>query len=71
MFLKAVILIVGGVMWKQRQDAANQQVDKFEAGSEEWEKKFEEVQFKDGKNGNMATENKNSNITNDSVMSGT
>ena len=71
MFLKAVILIVGGVMWKQRQDAANQQVEKFEAGSEEWGKKFEEGKFKDGNDGNMITENKNSNITNDSVMSGT
>ena len=66
-----MILIVGGVMWKQRQDAAEQQVQKFEAGSEEWEKKFEEGKLKDGNDGKMATENQNSIGDNNSGMSGT
>jgi len=37
----ALILIVGGVMWKKRQDAAQEQIDQFQAGSKEWEKKLE------------------------------
>merc|ERR1712062_55455 len=36
-----LILIIGGVMWKKRQDAAQEQIKQFEAGSEEWEKKLE------------------------------
>ena len=28
-------------MWKKRQDAAQEQIKQFEAGSEEWEKKLE------------------------------
>ena len=66
-----MILIVGGVMWKQRQDAAEQQVEKFEAGSEEWKKKFEEGKLKDGNNAKIATENQNSIGDNNSGMSGT
>ena len=34
-----MILIIGGVMWKQRQDAAQEQINQFQAGSKEWQKK--------------------------------
>ena len=35
-----LILIIGGVMWKQRQDAAQEQINQFQAGSKEWQKKL-------------------------------
>ena len=38
--LLVLILVIGAVMWKQRKDAAKENIEKFEAGSEEWEKKL-------------------------------
>ena len=42
-FIIVLILIVGAVMWKQRKDAANEKIEEFQAGSEEWEKKLEGI----------------------------
>jgi len=36
-----LILIIGGVMWKQRQDAAQEKVSQYKAGSKEWKSKLE------------------------------
>ena len=35
-----MLLLVGGIMWKQRQDAAQEQIERFETNSEEWQKKL-------------------------------
>jgi hypothetical protein len=58
-------------MWKQRQDAAKEQVEKFEAGSEEWEKKLEEGKLKNRNDGKKEKHNGNSNGDNNSGMTGT
>merc|ERR1712018_359073 len=36
-----LILIIGGIMWKQRQDKAQAEISQFEAGSKEWKRKLE------------------------------